>query len=183
LTLVILVEEPSMKAALSKIVLRLGGSLDDVKIISHQGVNDLKRSLPKKLRAWTDPSAQFLVLRDNDNGNCMDRKNELIQIAEESGKLERTTVRIVCQELESWFLGDLAAIETAYSVPVSTEANNRKYRDPDKIEKPSRDLKSHINNYRKIEGAERIAEHLNLHHNKSQSFLTTINSLRTAIMV
>lgn len=86
----------------------------DFKVIPHQGVTDLERSLPRKLRAWRNPHARFIVLRDNDRGDCMARKTKLTNICQQAGREGQFKVRIVCQELEAWFLGDLPALEKAF---------------------------------------------------------------------
>ena len=36
--------------------------------VPHEGKQDLEKSIPRKLRAWREPSAHFIVVRDNDGG-------------------------------------------------------------------------------------------------------------------
>ena len=110
-TLVVLVEEPSMEAFLNDLLPRVIGDRAHFKIIPHQGVADLERSLPRKLRAWRDPNARFLIIRDNDRGDCLARKRKLVDLCIAAGRQDRFLVRIVCQELEAWFLGDMAALQ------------------------------------------------------------------------
>ena len=95
-----------MSETIKVLLPKLGLSQKDVTLITHDGVSELERSLPKKLKAWRDPAARFLVLRDNDGGDCVARKRKLADIATGAGRGDRTVVRIVCQELEAWFLGD-----------------------------------------------------------------------------
>ena len=77
MNLVIPTEKPSMKATLEHLLPRLGISLVTVTIIAHQGKSDLEKSIPRKLRGWQDPAARFLILRDNDRGDCRARKAHL----------------------------------------------------------------------------------------------------------
>lgn len=177
--LVVFVEEPSMKAALDHLLPKAGVDADSYQIISFQGVSNMMESLPRRLRAWRDPRAHFLILRDNDGGNCRDRKELIRRMCERAGKIDKTKIRIVCQELEAWFLGDLEAIDSAkLGKPIKTAAMIKKCREPDEIIKPSQALREHFGFYAKIEGARRIAEHLSIERNVSQSFGATIAAIR-----
>ena len=71
--------------------------------ISHQGKNDLEKSIPRKLRAWREPGVRFVILRDNDGAHCVGLKELLLKICRDAGR-EDTLVRIVCEELEAWYL-------------------------------------------------------------------------------
>ena len=95
MNLVILTEEESMKVALEHLLIRMGIPLDSVTIIPHQGKSDLEKSVPRKLRAWKDPTARFLILRDNDRGDCKARKSTLIEMIKMANKEEVCKVRIV----------------------------------------------------------------------------------------
>jgi len=169
--LVIFTEEESMKAALEIILPKLG--LTDFLIISHQGVSDLEKSLPKKLRSWTNPNAKFLVLRDNDRGDCIARKQKLIDIAKKAGRGEKTMVRIVCQELEAWFIGDQHALRSAgiikgTSIPKSLRG------EPDEQQYPFKVLQGLKPDYQKIAGAKEIASSMDVDNNSSKSFNYTV---------
>lgn len=175
MTLVILTEEPSMKEALKAVLKTLG--IDDYTIISHQGVSDLERSLPIKLKAWRDPNAKFLILRDNDMGDCKARKRKLLQIILRTGKEDVSKVRIVCQELEAWFVGDVNALESSGYFTKTIPTRLRRC-DPDQREKPSRDLGGLRKGYGKVLGAKKIAPHLDVNNNRSASFNVTIAAIR-----
>lgn len=178
--LVILVEEKSMREALICIMKKLEIPESHFKIIPHSGVSDLKKSLPRKLRAWRKPQTEFLVLRDNDNGDCQTRKGELEKICQNAGKQDVSTIRIVCQELESWFLGDLSAVENSglTSKNLAQNQQKKKFREPDNIDKPSIELKRIIPEYQKVMGAKMISPHLSINNNKSHSFGVVIRSLQ-----
>jgi len=47
-----------------------------------------------------------------------------------------TLIRIPCHELESWFLGDLVAIDKVYGTHLQGMQAKRKFRDPDKLGNP-----------------------------------------------
>jgi len=171
--LVVLVEEPSMKAALEILFPKIG--VHSFIIIAHEGVTDLERSLPRKLRGWRDPNARFLIIRDNDNGDCIARKDKLLSIVKNAGKTDRVLVRIVCQELEAWFIGDIEALRdsgvlTAKKTPASLT------KDPDTIPHPAELLAKLKDGYQKIAGAREIATHMNPGDNRSDSFNQTMNA-------
>ncbi len=174
MTLVVFTEEPSMEAAMNEILPRIG--VHDFTIIAHEGVSDLEKSLPRKLKAWRDPRARFLVLRDNDGGDCRERKARLLRIAKQAGKSDRTKVRIVCQELEAWFIGDARAVEAAGIGRIS-----QRHDDPDQVARPSAILKRICREYQKTSGARAIAEHLDLADPRSASLRTTISAIRQLV--
>ncbi len=81
---------------------------------------------------------------------------------------------IVCQQLESWLLGDLQAIKQAYpKAPIKDKA---KFRDPDRLTNASQELANLINVRAKIERAKNIGRHLNFKENRSRSFHVFINT-------
>lgn len=175
MSLVIFTEEPSMKKALEHILTKLG--IHGCKIIAHQGASDLEKSLPRKLKAWRDPQARFLILRDNDRGDCRSRKNKLLGIAKDAGRADRCKVRIVCQELEAWFIGDWQALEASRHFS-RVVPRRLKTCDPDQLAKPADELKKLKRGYGKITGADTIAPHLDLDRNRSASFNATIATIR-----
>lgn len=175
MTLVILTEELSMAEALKAVLKKL--HVDDYKIIPHQGVSDLERSLPRKLRAWRDPNARFLILRDNDMGACIARKRKLLEIISNAGKKDVSKVRIVCQELEAWFIGDVNALVSSRYLTRPIPMRLQRC-DPDQREKPSRDLSKLRQGYGKVIGAKQIAPHLDVNNNRSASFNATIAAIR-----
>lgn len=176
MSLVVFTEEPSMKAALEVLLPRIGVDPETVTIIEHQGVQDLEASLPRKLRAWRDPTARFLVLRDNDNGDCVARKRKLVELVNAAGRSGQAKVRIVCQELEAWFIGDRGALELSGlfgALPRSFPMPN-----PDAVVRPADRLLRIRPDYSKIAGAKAIAAFLDLDNPRSVSFGHTIAAVR-----
>ena len=169
-----------MKITLENLLPKLGIDLYSVTIIAHQGKSDLERSIPKKLRAWLVPNARFLILRDNDRGDCHARKAHLVELAAGAGKAEQSRVRIVCQELEAWFLADLPALVAAgYLAAGKLPAFSRK--DPDSIAHPVREMERLRPGYGKGIGATNIAPHLDPANIRSASFRNTIQAIRDLI--
>ena len=177
MNLVILTEEPSMKATLEHLLPRLGISLATVTIIAHQGKSDLEKSIPRKLRGWQDPAARFLILRDNDRGDCRARKAHLAGMVNGAGKSGQSKVRIVCQELEAWFLADLPALVAAGYLSTGKLLGFMK-KDPDQITHPAHEMKKLRPGYGKGIGAMEIAPHLNPDNHSSASFRNTVQAIR-----
>ena len=177
MSLVILTEERSMEPVLRSILKKLDVDQTLVTIISHEGKSDLERSIPRKLRGWLDPKARFLILRDNDRGNCTKRKSHLLSLVSGTGREPHTMVRIVCQELEAWFLADPDALERAGYLKVGHRPAFTK-NDPDIIPHPVHVMKNLWRGYGKGSGAAKIAPHLDLNNTRSASFRNTVSAIR-----
>lgn len=170
MTLVFLLEEPSMKALLEGLLPRLLSPAVEFLLIPHEGKSDLLRSIPRKLQAWDDSEARFVVLVDQDSADCKERKTEFRRACSKGGRPD-TIVRIVCHELESWVLGDLRAVEAAF--PASGLARRQasaKYRDPDRLANAAQELKRLVPAYQKLSGARNIGALLGDGPNTSLSF-------------
>ena len=164
--LVFLVEEASMKAFLEEFLPRLLPGRRFI-CLGHEGKQDLEKSVPRKLRAW--PDADFVVLRDNDGADCTALKSRLLTLCRQGGRPE-TLVRIVCQELEAWFLGAPAALAEAYSNPRLADLGRKaKFRIPDVLGSPSRELARLVPTFQKVDAARRLGRCLPLDVAASQS--------------
>ncbi|MBI1208290.1 MAG: DUF4276 family protein [Azospirillum sp.] len=160
-----------MAISLEKLLLRLFPSLSFL-CIAHEGKADLLRSIPRKLRAWQEPGARFAVLIDNDGRDCREVKRELGRLCAEAGRGE-TLVRIVCQELEAWYLGDPEALASAFGDESLRRLGQRsQFREPDAITKPSAQLSRLVPAFQKSSGARSMADHIERHRNNSRSFRT-----------
>ena len=168
--LVCCVEEPSAQEMLKGILPRLGVPEDSFQVIIFQGKQDLDKRLSIILKAWRKPNSVFLILRDQDSGDCQKIKQELLTKLQTSGKTG--LVRIVCRALESFYLGDLRAVEQALAVPkLAQNQNNAKFRDPDRLNNPDQELlKLTKGIYQKVSGSRAISLYLDLTRNKSSSF-------------
>ena len=134
--IVFLVEERSMKEFLNTWVTRTYPEVE-FRCISHEGKRDLLKSIPRKLKAWRTPGVRFVVIIDNDNRDCKELKAQLLELCRTSGR-DDTIVRIACQELEAWYLGDPEALAIAFEDNELRNLSKKAlFRIPDKIHKPS----------------------------------------------
>jgi len=177
--IVILSEERSMRDTLVALFARYYPSLLEGvhwQIIYFQGKADLEKNFPHKMRSWSHRSPHFIILRDNDGADCQVIKERLRLRAAPTGKPFH--IRLVCQELEAWFLGDLAAVEAAYPSSRATRfQETAKYRNPDNINNASDELSRLTNVTGKTSKASAIARHLDLTRNRSHSIQVLFRTL------
>lgn len=174
--LVFMLEEPSMKTLLEGLLPRLFPALDFL-CIAHEGKSDLEKSIPRKLRAWAVPGDRFVVVRDNDGGDCLALKDHLSGVCQLAGRTD-TLIRIVCQELEAWYLGQPDAIAVAFEEPgIPAKCRAARFRNPDTIPRPSDDLNILCPRFQKVGGAREMAAHLSYALNCSQSFRVFIEGI------
>ena len=177
----ILVEEPSMKAFLSillpKILSDNYWTLNQNYFIrSFDGKSDLQNNIPSKIKVfsnWTEPVG-VIILQDQDSNDCVKLKNKLIEICETHGNCAKL-IRIVCRELESWYIGDFEAVNKAYpNFRFENHASKSKFRNPERCNAYD-ELKKILPEFQKIDGAKKIAPHINIESNKSESFKQTVS--------
>ncbi len=177
--LVFLLEEPSAKAMLKGVLPRLLPENIFSEFIVFEGKQDLEKQVERRLRCWMKPNSYFVVMRDQDSADCSKIKNRLYAKCINAGKPE-TLVRIACHELESFYLGDLVAVEKGLSLAgLSEKQQKRKYRMPDKLSNPAAELSALTNNkYQKLLGSRAIGSHLSLDRsNRSNSFNVLISGI------
>ncbi len=180
-TLVFLLEERSAKEMLNGILPRLLPDKVISKFLVFEGKQDLDKRLERKVRGWRAPNTYFIVIRDKDRGDCQVIKQELCDKLTNAGRPD-SLVRIACHELESFYLGDLAAVEKGLNCQrLSQRQEQRKYRTPDAIASPAQEL-FQLADYQKIAGSRAIAPHLKLDgSNRSHSFNVLVDGLRSMI--
>lgn len=176
MNLVIFTEEPSMKEALKHILPKLGFDGRNSRVIAFDGVGDLENALPNQLRALDPNRTRVLVLRDNDNGDCHRTKAKLVQMAHGAGMQYAAKVRIVCQMLEAWFIGDANALAASRHL-AKPVPRRLKSCDPDAQQDPKRELRRLRPGYNAITGARAIAPHLSVSDNRSASFNITVRAI------
>ncbi|MCU0482466.1 MAG: DUF4276 family protein [Anaerolineae bacterium] len=184
------VEESSMEVALKYLIPRilehkLEGEHYDKDIRNLKGKDGLLRKLPDRLQTPPKPNYDhhyLFILVDRDNDDCRKLKQQLETIAQNAGLITRSANpqnyrvvnRIVIEELEAWYFGDIEAIKKAY--PKYKPKNPAKYRNPDDIKGGTCDALGRELAYYypdrlpKIPVAEQIAPHMNPHINQSKSF-------------
>ena len=113
--IVFLLEERSMKTLLEGLLPRMVPGTPFL-CIPHEGKQDLEKSIPRKIGAWREPGVRFVIVRDNDGGDCRGLKQRLYDLCRGAGRPD-SLVRIVCQELEAWYFGDPEALARAFDRP------------------------------------------------------------------
>lgn len=193
-----LVEEPSIKAALTHLLPQIFSSHVTFTIHPFQGKPDLMKKLPKRLKgycSWLPNDWKIIILIDEDRQECQQLKMELETIAQKAGFVTKSSViknqvfqvvnRIVIEELEAWFFGDVEAICQAYPRVKSSLANQKRYRDPDAIlggtwEALERELKKagyHQGGLEKYKASGDIAKYMSPQVNRSKSFQVFYHTL------
>lgn len=180
--LIVMTEEPSMEECLNIILKKIIPEDWFLTVIPHEGKQDLEKSIPRKLKAFKSNVSinyKFVIVRDQDSGDCKKIKRKIEELCD-IPSIEKPLIRIACRELESWFLGDLQAVEKGLGLPNISQLQTRsKYRKPDELGNPSEELKKlNKNYYSKILGAKKISPYLNLESNKSTSFNYFIEGVR-----
>ena len=177
---IFLLEEPSMKAMLAEYLPRLVPGWiqgQHFLLLPHQGKSDLDKSIPIKLKAWQEPGARFVVVRDNDNADCPALKARLQTMCATSGR--KTLIRLVCQELESWYLADPDALIAAYpEAQKKIRTLAKRFPDPDECQKPSHELERNIKDFQKNEGARRLGRLLDADRATSRSLKVFAQGVR-----
>jgi hypothetical protein len=171
--LVFLLEEPSAKEMLKAILPKVLPDHIYPEFKVFEGKQDLERGLTRTLRAWRRPSCAFIVIRDQDCGACEHIKQKLNNLCQQANRDNMNVlIRVACRELESFYLGDLQAVEKGLHLSgIARKQNNRKYREPDNLGNPSMELETITSGvYQKMAGSRAIAPYLNLEGNKSHSF-------------
>ncbi len=177
--LVFLLEEPSAQDALEGFLPSILPDNAEVKYLVFEGKQDLEKRMARTMRAWQQADARFVVMRDQDSGDCKVIKQGLLARCREAGRADRAVVRIACRELESWFVGDWAAVGLAFGLPkLAALGGKALYRDPDRLGSPVTELRKAISTYQKRDGARRIGPHLKLDRNRSNSFAVFAETIR-----
>jgi hypothetical protein len=198
-----LVEEQSAEEALKHLLPRLVGRRAQWKLINLRSKHKLLRVLPQRLAAYRQridhgEDLRVVVLVDRDDDRCEVLKRQLEGAAMDAGLTTKSAPdaqghffvvnRIVIEELESWFIGDSAALRLAFSSLPNIDASKGIFRNPDNggsWEALHRFLKKHgiyRSCYPKIEAARRIAPKLDLQANRSRSFRVFVQGVEALLM-
>ncbi len=177
---IFLLEEPSMKVFLREFLPRLIPGWREEEhflLVPHEGKSDLDKSIARKLSAWREPGARFVIVRDNDGADCTALKARLLGLCQ--GAPRQVLVRLVCQELEAWYLAQAQALADAY--PSKARAIKRlvdRYADPDTCAKPSRELARVIPEFQKQDAARRLGRQLAVDDTRSASFRVFVTGVQ-----
>jgi hypothetical protein len=186
-----LVEEDSQESALTQLLPKILLSNVTFNIHHYGGKPDLLAKLPDRLKGYQaslPPDWKIVVLIDEDRENCRKFKEKLEIMAISAGLIAKSSCqknksfqvlnRIVVEELEAWFFGDVEAICQAYPKVSPHLANQQPYRDPDAIkggtwEALERVLKKagyHPGGLEKYKASSEISKYMNPESNRSKSF-------------
>lgn len=180
---VFLLEELSARRMLEGIIPRIVPSDIAVRYIVFEGKSDLDKNFVRKIRSYTNTAARFFVIRDQDSHpDCKILKSSLIGMCTEI-RMENIKIRIMCRELETIYLADLAAVEAGLGQNgLAKKQNSGKFRFPDKLISPSRDLDALTKgSYQKVGGSRAISPHLDLDNQRSSCFSALVSSIRQAV--
>jgi hypothetical protein len=187
----VLVEEPSAEAALAVLLPRILGGEVSHSIHVFQGKQSLLARLPERLRGyhrWLPPDRRIIVLVDRDSENCQELKSRLEDIARDAGFATksipshdgrfRVVNRLAIEELEAWVLGDIPALNRAYTRVPLTLDKRRGYRDPDAVpggtwealERVLQKAGYYAGRAPKVEVAQRVSQFMEPDRNTSRSF-------------
>lgn len=179
--LVFLLEEPSAKAMLESLLPRVLSQDIKYRLIAFEGKQDLERQLVRKIRAYQNIQARFIVMRDLDNHpDCVQLKHHLLNLCAQTTKAEQCLVRLACTELETFYLADFQAVEDALALKgLVRQQQSRKFRKPDELGSPSRELKILTKGaYEKVAGSRAIGQYLHLDNDRSPSFRNLLAAIR-----
>ncbi len=179
--LVCLLEEASAEELLKTICRKILPPGMQTRFIAFEGKQDLEKQVEKRLKNWLNTDSLFLIMRDQDTADCRKIKQNLLKKVAAAGKASRSCVRIACHELESFYLGDLAAVDMGLQLHgLARQQNKKKFRQPDSLENPAQELKKLTRGvYQKIAGSRAISNCLSLDGtNRSRSFNTLIAGLK-----
>lgn len=178
---VFLLEELSARAMLEGLLPKLLPDTIRCRYIVFEGKQDLEKQLVKRMRGYRVPNARFVVLRDKDSEDCRQVKTRLVGKCTEAHH-PASLVRVACHELESWYLGDLAAVEVGLGVTgLVRHQHKAPYDQPDDLAAPARKLHSIAPTYQKVGGSRAIGPHLNPANNRSHSFRVFVAGIQKLV--
>jgi Domain of unknown function (DUF4276) len=192
-----LIEDYSGGEALKELLPSCLAPETQYQIRNFSGKSDLLKKLPDRLKgykAWIPDDYLIVVLIDRDDQDCVKLKQQLEDIATNAGFITKTKNnghfqvlnRIMIEELESWFFGDVDAIVKAYPGVKASLAQQEKYRDPDAIqcgtwealERILQRARHHQRGLDKAKAARDIAQCMNPEINRSKSFQVFYEGLK-----
>jgi len=180
--LVFFLEELSAKAFLEELLPRIVPEPWSFVFVVFEGKQDMHKELPRKLRGWKGAGDRLVILRDQDSGDCRIVKNSLRLICTEAGKHE-ALVRVACRQLEAWYVADWPGMARAFDRPnLARLAAKAKYREPDMLGDPYREIKREVSAFQKVSGARRMGRHISLARSSSTSFLVFLNGINRLML-
>ena len=195
-----LIEEASTEIVLNEIIPRILEDETTFKIHDFRGKSNLIKNLPNRMKGYGNiikhqDDLKIVILIDKDNQNCQELKQILEEVAAKAGLTTPSTSnnfqvlnRIVVEELEAWFFGDIKALRKAYPKVPENLTQRRSYRIPDEIKGGTWEalerILSSAGYYQKgfmpkTEVARNIAPFMNPELNSSKSFQVFRDGLKS----
>jgi hypothetical protein len=179
--IVFFLEELSAKVMLEGFLPCLVPEKYPCRFIVFEGKQDLEKQITRRIRGYQVPNARFVVLRDKDSEELNVILKRLKAKCVEALKPE-SLVRVACYELESWYLGDLAAVEKGLNINgLAKNQLKAPYNQPDELAAPAQKLQSIAAAYQKVGGSRAIGPHLNPAANRSKSFQLFVDGIKTLV--
>ncbi len=183
----ILVEERSMEQFLKEFLPRI---LPEGFVIGqncfirpHNGKSDLQGRIPGTVKAYQNYPwpVRLLVIQDQDSSDCIQLKQQLIQLIRANNPNIPFLVRVACRELENWYLGDLTAVEKVYPRSnASRLADKAKFRNPDRLT-GSHEMRALSAEFTKTDCARRMGPLIDIQSNRSVSFGHLVTGLQRLV--
>jgi hypothetical protein len=186
-----LVEEPSMEAALRRLLPKVLGSVA-FEVFPHRSKDELLQRLPARLSgyakrrsrdAWFRDRCRVVVLLDRDDDDCRKLRKKIDSMSRAvglppTGPGRAVIARIAIEELEAWYFGDWKAVVAAYPRVPPTIPDKDGFRDPDAVQGGTWEAFERVmqgagyfaGGLRKIEAAIEISGRMNPARNTSRSF-------------
>jgi hypothetical protein len=192
------VEEESAERFLQGFLPKVLGESDSFCAHVFQGKPDLLDKLPARLKGyqtWLPSDWRIVVLVDEDRQDCRKLKEKLEKAATDAGFVTKSSAgkdgrftvlnRIVIEEIEAWYFGDVQALAEAYPGVPPTLDRKQKFRNPDAISGGTWETLARIlhragyygGGLPKSELAHRIAPLLEPGRNRSRSFQNFVTGL------
>lgn len=197
-----LVEEPSIEAALENLLPKMLDPQIETAIHNFHDKLNLLAKLPTRLKGyskWLPGDWRIVVLIDEDRQDCEKLKSQLEKAASDARLITKSAApddsrfqvlnRIVIEELEAWFFGDVEALVKAYPRVPATLAEKRGYGNPDAItggtwevlERVLQRVGYYPGGLPKIEVARNISQHMEPSRNRSKSFNHFMTGLQALV--
>jgi len=179
------------ESALTQLLPKILPSNVTFNIHGYRGKQKFLKNVPNRLKGYQPslpPDWKIVLLIDEDREDCLKLKKQLEDMAISAGLIPKSSCqksksfqvlnRIVVEELEAWFFGDVEAICQAYPKVSPHLAKQKGYRDPDAIkggtwEALERVLKKagyHLGGLDKPKASSEISQYMNPESNRSKSF-------------
>lgn len=177
-TVVFVVEEASKEEFLRELLDRWNVPVDvEVIYFVAEGHSSLRGLIATKLRNWRKPDTTFMILCDQDSADCVERKRALTQQVPAYHQ-HNVFVRIVCTELEGWYLTDQTALAAALPGFSKHIAQHPEFdKQPDRLDHPARRIDA-CATFRKRDLAREMGRRISLEPGASHSFNLFVRTLR-----